>query len=301
MAIPLSQTMTGMALKPSPGSAPEPNATATETPVGAPGNLTPSQQMVEQWMAELEARLNAIPNVNIVEKMQPLIDAAKAQKVPARMPPLAAGIAAFGAPGQADNLAGFNKEVEGVQRQKDAELLRLQQAILGAQIEADMQAGKFKQALEQSKVLQIMKPQLDAAERAQALKDFETKEAIKQKGRMDLARERGNQMRNTLIERGKQLSKGLSIDERLLLAQVNHIAKQQEIALQRAATYDPLSQSWTVNPTDWEDISTQGNDMLEQWITARRPRAGGTAPPVAAPVQKSAADRIREAAAKKGE
>jgi hypothetical protein len=257
--------------------------------------------MVEKWMEELSTRLSAIPDVNIEEKMKPLLDAARAQKVPGRMPPLMAGLAAFGAPGQADNLSQYNRNVELMQQKKDAELLRLQQSIIGAQIEQDMAAGKFKQALEQSKVMQMMKPQIDAAERAQALEDFKTKESVKQQGRLDLVKERGNQVRESLRQRAVSLSKGLSIDERLLLAQVNHIARQQEIALQRAATYDPLSQSWTMNPTDWEDITNEGNVALEQWIAAhKRPAAGASQAGPTAPVgrAKTAAERIREAAGK---
>jgi hypothetical protein len=91
----------------------------------------------------------------------------------------------------------------------------------------------------------------------------------------------------------------MSIDERLLLAQVNNIARQQQIALQRAATYDPLSQQWTLNPVDMEAITEEGNLQLESWINSRRqapPAAPGSAPAAPAAKPMSAQDRIRAAA-----
>jgi len=291
----LSQTMTGQSIQPTPGLAP-----AKPKPTGAPGDLTPEQDVIKQRQDQLDASLAKIPNVDIGARMQGLIDQAKSQKVPGRMPPLAAAAAAFGAPSQAANIGQHNTQVEERQRAKDAELLHMQQAILSAQIDQEMQEGKFKKALETSKTMQLLKPITDAAERATAMKEFEEKERIKQAGRISLAKERGSQARSTLVERAKALTKGMSIDERLLLAQVNHIARSQEIALQRAATYDPLAQEWKVNETDMTTIQEDGNTQLEQWIAAHKtttPAPSSTAPaPAPGGKPQSAQDRIRAAA-----
>lgn len=288
----LAQTMTGQTIAPD-ASTPPP-----QSPSGSPTDPTQEQSMIQSWYDDLNKRLSSIPNVDVAAKMQPLIDQARAQKVPSKMSPLAAGLAAFGAPQLTPQIIEHNQQIEEAQRQKDAQLLRLQETIIGSQIDKDMQEGKFKQALEQSRTLQMMKPQLDAADRAAALKDFQDKEALKQKGRLELATARGTQARQTLTERAKQLTKGLSIDEKLLLAQVSHISKMQELAANRAATYDPLSQAWTVNPTDWDAITASGNDSLEQWINAHK-GGSGTAPKPATPAKSlSAQDRIRAAAGK---
>ncbi len=272
----LSQTMTGQSLAPTADASPAP---VVPVPTGAPNDMTDQQKMVSAWMDELSTRLKAIPNVDIAAKMQPLIDQAKAQKVPAPMSPLTSAIAAFGAPGQSTNLIEHNRNIEEAQRQKDAQLLKLQEGIISASIDQQMQEGKFKQALEQSKVLQTMKPVLDAADRARALQEFEAKETIKQQGRIALAKERGDQMRSSMVERARQMAKGLSIDDRILLAQINHIARQQEIELQKSSVFDPLSQAWTVNDFDMSEIQQRGIDSLAQWIDEHKNGGNRNTPP----------------------
>lgn len=213
-----------------------------------------------------------------------------------------AALAAFGAPQMAPTLAAHNTRVEEIQRDKDAQIVQMQQAILGAQISQDMDTGKFNKALEHSKTMAMLKPITDAYEKKLALQDFTTKEEIRQKGRIALAQERGAQARAALTLRARELTKGLNIDDRILLAQINHISAMQNIALQRAAVYDPLSQTWTMNPTDMDAIQTSGNTLLEQWITEHHTPAitpGGTAGKTVAPIKaQTAAERIRAAATK---
>lgn len=289
----LSQTMTGLHLVPTASSPPPPK--------GAPGNLTEQQQIVQAWMDQLNATLGKMPDVDIAAKMKPLLEEARAQKVPEKMSPLASALAAFGSPAQSQNIVEHNRGIEKMQQQKDANLMKLQEAIITAEISQLMEEGKFKKALEQSRVLQTMAPVLAAAERSAALDDFERRENIKQKGRIELAEKRGALAKDNLIQRAKLLTKGMSIDERILMAQINNISRLQQIELQRSAVFDPLSQQWTVNPLDMDSIQQQGILQLENWISAQRPVApAGKTPPAGSKKKPekamSAADRIRAAA-----
>jgi hypothetical protein len=160
--------------------------------------------------------------------------------------------------------------------------------------------------MEQSRTLQMLKPVIDRYEAGIAMKKFKEQETLKQQGRLALASQKAADARKLLVERAKTLTKGMSIDDRLLLAQVNHIARQQEIALQRAATFDPLSETWSVNPTDFESITEDSNTNLDQWIkehkggsatvTPNAPVAPATTTPGSS-TQVTPAERIRAAAA----
>jgi hypothetical protein len=253
----LTQTMTGQTITPVAGS---------PTPIGTPTDLTPQQEAIQPWLDQLTPMLPT----NIEAKMQPLIDAARAQKVPGRMSPMLAALAAFGAPQMAPALAQHNQKVDEIQRDKDAQIIQMQQAILGAQISQDMETGKFNKALEHSKTMAMLKPITDAYEKKLALQDYQAKEDLRQKGRLELANLRGKQALVALTARARLLAKGLNIDDRLLLAQVQHIARMQELGYQRTAIYDPLTQSWATNPQDAEQITAEGMTALETWINTHQ-------------------------------
>jgi hypothetical protein len=279
----LTKTMTGQTIVPA---------------AGTPGDLTPEQKVIQPWLDQLTPM---IP-VDIAAKMQPLIDTARAQKVPGRMPPLMAALAAFGSPQMAPSLAQHNQRVDEIQRDKDAQIIQMQQAILGAQISQDMETGKFNKALEHSKTMAMLKPITDAYEKKLALQDYAAKENLRQQGRLELANLRGKQALVNLTARARLLTKGLNIDDRLLLAQVQHIARMQELGYQRTAIYDPLTQSWATNPQDAEQITAEGDAMLEAWINAHQTPAvtpGGTTGKIVTPAKsQTAAERIRAAATK---
>jgi len=273
--------------------------TGPSGPAGGPGNLTPEQSVIKQWQDDLESRLAAIPDVNISERMKGLLEQARSKQIEKKSPAWVSALAAFGNSGQTPTIDARNAEIDRQQREKDNQLLGLQHDIISASIEQDVKKGDFKRALASTQSMQLMKPILDAAERKTAADEWTRKETIKQQGREALVKARGAQARSTLAQRARELSRGLSIDDRLLMIQVSHIARQQEIELQRAATYDPLSQQWTVNPTDYDSIESRGNSDLEAAIERLKAARGNNPAPTVAPAKAAVpitpADRIRAA------
>jgi hypothetical protein len=292
-----TQTMTGQTLAPAAGTSPG-------TPQGEM-SIQDLQKQVSGIYDQLDQRISAIPNVDVAKLYQPLLDAQKAEQPQTAPPWWAQAAAAFGTPnGQTPTIDSKLHEIRTEQDAKDAQIAKIQEAIATASIDQEMQKGNFKKAMEQSRTLQMLKPIIDKYESQIAMTKFKQQETMRQQGRMALATQKAADAKSLLVERAKQLTKGMSIDDRLLMAQVNHIARQQEIALQRSATFDPLSETWSVNNTDMDSIQEQSNTALETWIAAHKSATGGgggavTPAPVAGPGKTmTAAERIRAAAGK---
>jgi len=283
-----TKTMTGQTLAPVAGSSP-----------GTPGTDMTAEQYQSQvggQYDELEKRLAAIPNVDYQKMMAPLLQSAQNRPIQNAPPAWAQALAAFGTGGPTPTIDRKVEDIHAAELKKDADIARIQEGIVSGQIDQEMQKGNFKKALEQSKMLQMLKPITDKYERQIALKDWTAKQDVLQKGKADLVAQRGALAKQLLTQKAREMAKGLGIDDRLLLAQVNNIARQQQIALQHAVTFDALQEKWVANDAVEQTTTDDATQQLATWIQAHKGGTGAAVTTTGATAPKSAADRIRAAA-----
>lgn len=156
-------------------AAPAPPAPAPPAaPSGDPDAA--ANDAITQNYQRLHDVLSGIPDINFEEKFRPMIEAAKAEKIPQMPGGLQMFAASLGSPKNApDILHGRFQEMHRAQSEKDAHLMRLQEAIINGDIAQLAEKGNFKKALAQSESLARLKSTLDRIERSHALEDYKTK------------------------------------------------------------------------------------------------------------------------------
>jgi hypothetical protein len=279
-----SKTMTGQML-----TTPAIPTVAPVVPLSQSPGVLDQQAAIQAGQDRLNAIIKSHPewDVNIADRMKGIVSEAQAQKVPAQMSPIAAAIATFGAPQLAPAILDRKSQIEKQQAAKDDQLLQMKHDILTAQIGQDMEKGKFEKALAALHETAMTKTVLDAHTKRQALEDAQTKEDQKQSGREALVRLRGDEMRQTVTARAKQLAAQFHLPEKLVLARAEALLAQGNKLISNATTYNQAYDKYAINTFDYSNVLEQVNggidEMIRQMVAdAKTPGGGGATPPAAA-------------------
>jgi hypothetical protein len=197
----------GTLVKPVP-----PNQAAQEDP-DAPANAA-----IGDAYGQLGTFLKGMPDIDYAAKFQPMIDQAQKRETTKMPSGLAMFAAALGAPREAPRvLASRWEQMNNEQGQKDRDLLSLQHAIMQGEVSQEIEKGNFAKALKQSEVLGKLQNTLGRIEREALMKEWEAKQKILNTDRASLLRQKGDQAKNLLKDKVKELVTSFHLPEKQAL------------------------------------------------------------------------------------
>lgn len=167
---------------------------------------------------ELSKYLASRTDIDYQAKFQPMIDKVQNREVSKMPSGLAMFAAALGAPRAAPQiLASRWEQMSNEQSAKDRDLLSLQHAIMQGEVSQEIEKGNFAKALKQSEVLGKLQNTLGRIEREEVMKEWERKQKILTTDRQTLLKQKGDQAKNLLKDKVKELVSSFHLPEKQAL------------------------------------------------------------------------------------